>query len=176
MVRLAAMAISILVLCGLVSVPGWHEEEDDDLESNVGVKSFTSRQLLQAVLVASAFSAILLLISALWQNVSAAAAGVTISYTTYGTTKAHVGPASMVLLWLAFLVLTLVSVGLLVMVLSINALDNLFSLHDDEDNSDVEVEDDIEDTDDSDEDNNDVEVEDDIEDGDEGDEERPLTT
>jgi hypothetical protein len=119
------MAISILVFCGQVAYPGWHVDHSEDFESDIEVKPFPSRPLTQACFIASGFAASLLLISALWQNVSAAAAGSTISYTTYGTTKAHVGPVAMVLLWLAFLALTLVSVGLLLLILSLRVLSEL---------------------------------------------------
>jgi hypothetical protein len=92
------MAISILVFCGQVAHPGWHVDR----------REYPSRSLTQACFLASGFGASLHLISALRQNVSATAVGLTISYTTYGSTKAHVGPVAMILLWLAFLALTLV--------------------------------------------------------------------
>jgi hypothetical protein len=118
------MAISILVCFGLATFPGSHIEEDLSGDSHQ-VKAFPSHQVVHACAIASGFSATLLLSSGLWQNIAAAAAGSTISYTTYGVTKTHVGPVAMVLLWLAFLALLLVTVGLLALIWSMWVLNNL---------------------------------------------------
>jgi hypothetical protein len=130
------MAISILVFCGLATFPGWHYIEGDDERE---VKPFPSSVISQACAIASLFGASLLLISALWQNVAAAATGSTISYTTYGCTKAHVGPVAMVLLWISFLALAVVGLHLLILNWSIAMILKLMEEEEDNDSGDEEM-------------------------------------
>jgi hypothetical protein len=135
------MAILVLVCLGLASFPGWHNEEMEDGVSEkkvIQVRPVAPRRLVFACAIASGFSTTLLLISGLWQIVAAAAARSTISYTTYGVTKSHVGTVAMVLVWLAFLILLLVTVGLLVSILALRVLDNLENWSDSDEEADEE--------------------------------------
>lgn len=73
------------------------------------------------VFVASIF----VLVSVLWQHTASVAASQVAHTFAIGSVKSGVGVAAMVLGWLGFALLILVTIGLLVMILSIHMLDRL---------------------------------------------------
>jgi hypothetical protein len=64
-------------------------------------------------------------VSAFWQHISCATGGAMVRSLSYGTVKAVVGPAAMILAWGSVFLVIVVAVGLLVMILSIKVLEDL---------------------------------------------------
>ncbi|KAJ6021626.1 Ca2+ regulator and membrane fusion protein Fig1-domain-containing protein [Penicillium herquei] len=113
----AAAAICFLMLA---TFPGWHEELDD-AGSDVEIKPFPSRQVMQAALVTSALGFAFGLISALWQHINSAAASMAEKF-SYGQITGHVGPAAMAFGWIGVVLIGVVAHGLLVMIVSISLI------------------------------------------------------
>jgi Ca2+ regulator and membrane fusion protein Fig1 len=89
--------------------PSWYEDIDshgDEIE----VKPFPIRTSLKAVAALHMLSAMLLLISTLWQHVAAAVAADSISNATGRAVSSHVGGTSMALAWAAVGVTVVVSI------------------------------------------------------------------
>lgn len=108
----------------LSTFPGWHEEVNDD-ESTIEVKPFPSRQVSHAALAASAVGFAFGLISALWQHINSAAAASMAEKLSYGQITGHVGSAAMAFGWIGVVLIGVVSLGLLVMILSISLIRRL---------------------------------------------------
>lgn len=66
-----------------------------------------------------------MLVSVLWQHTASVAAATVSQDLGNGSIKSGVGTASMVLGWFGFVLLIIVTIGLLVMILSIIVLDKL---------------------------------------------------
>lgn len=66
-----------------------------------------------------------MLVSVLWQHTSSVAAAQVAQDFGNGSVKSGVGTAAMVLGWFGFSLLIIVTIGLLVMILSIHLLDRL---------------------------------------------------
>ena len=106
-------------VCLVATFPGWHEEEDGEH------KPFPSRPVSQVALAAVFTANLFLLVSALWQHTAAVAAATTAEALGYGSVKSRVGASAMVLVWAAFAITTLVTIGLLVMILSMHLVEKL---------------------------------------------------
>ena len=119
-----AVAIGFVIFCLLATFPGWHEEVDDN-GSERDVKPFPNRSLSQLACGLSAVTAFLALISSLWQHTAAVAAATTAENMGYGFVRSSVGGAAMGLGWAAFTTLILPFVGLVILILSIQLLDQL---------------------------------------------------
>lgn len=122
--RLAAVALLVIVICLLTTFPGWHEEVDEN-GSAMDVKTFPSRTVTLLATVLSTFASALVLLSVFWQHVASVAFVTTVQNMTYGTVKGHVGAESLVLGWIAVATMMLASCCLGVMRLSISLLDRL---------------------------------------------------
>lgn len=95
--------MSILCFVALTSFPGWREETDERMGSEIEFKPFPSRGQLMLCVVSSALSMMFMLASALWQHVAAASARSLIEAGSQGFATAHVGDVAMALVWLGFM-------------------------------------------------------------------------
>lgn len=80
-----------------------------------------SQIALALIFIASIF----VLVSVLWQHTASVAAATVAQDLGNGSVRAGVGTAAMVLGWFGFVLLIIVTIGLLVMILSIHLLDKL---------------------------------------------------
>ncbi|KEZ40374.1 Uncharacterized protein SAPIO_CDS8228 [Scedosporium apiospermum] len=108
----------------LVSFPSWHREYDSD-DSEIEVKPFPSRQIVQASLGIVSIAALLGLISALWQHLSTAATTVMVKTLTYNSVVGHVGTAAMVLGWVGAAIFVVVALGIVLIMMSLKVLAEL---------------------------------------------------
>ena len=79
----------------------------------------------QVALAAAFVSAILLLISSIWQHIAVVAFTSGVAGLASTVVRTDVGTAAIVFLWVSFVSIVLVMIGLLVMIISINLLDAL---------------------------------------------------
>lgn len=122
---IVAIILAFVTFVLLATFPGWHEERDRDTDSTVDVKPFPSRPVSQVALALIFISSIFVLVSVLWQHTASVAASTIAQDLGNGSVKSGVGTSAMVLGWFAFVLLIIVTIGLLVMILSIMALDRL---------------------------------------------------
>lgn len=120
-----AVVLAFLSILLLASFPGWHEESNQLTGSMIDVKPFPSKVVSRIALTFSGVAAILLLIAGLWQHVGSVGAGAMAEMTNYGNVKTEIGTGAITMAWVSFTLVTLVSTGLLVMILSIMILDRL---------------------------------------------------
>jgi hypothetical protein len=93
--------------------------------SEVDVKPFPSRPVCQVALALIFIASVFVLVSVLWQHTASVAASVVASDFGNGSVKSGVGTAAMILGWFGFALLVIVTIGLLVMLLSMSVLDKL---------------------------------------------------
>ncbi|KAB2576250.1 hypothetical protein DBV05_g5135 [Lasiodiplodia theobromae] len=122
---IVAIILAFITFILLATFPGWHQEEDATTGSDVDVKPFPSRPVSQVALALIFISSIFVLVSVLWQHTASVAAATVSQDLGNGSIKSGVGTASMVLGWFGFVLLIIVTIGLLVMILSIIVLDKL---------------------------------------------------
>lgn len=120
------IAIIFAFICFLLlaTFPGWHEEEDSE-GSDREVKPFPSRPVSQVALAIIFIASIFVLVSVLWQHTASVAASTIAEDFGNGSVKSGVGTSAMVLGWFSFTLLIIVTIGLLVMILSIRVLSQL---------------------------------------------------
>jgi Ca2+ regulator and membrane fusion protein Fig1 len=109
----------------LATFPGWHEEEDA-AGSEREVKPFPSRPVSQIALAIIFIASIFVLVSVLWQHTASVAASIIAQDFGNGSVRSGVGTTAMVLGWFSFALLIVVTIGLLVMILSIRVLSETF--------------------------------------------------
>ena len=119
-----AIVLAFITFLLLATFPGWHEEHTRD-GSDVDVKPFPSRPVSQIALAMIFIASIFVLVSVLWQHTASVAAAQVAEDFGNGSVKSGVGTTAMVLGWLAFALLIVVTIGLLVMILSISLLQKL---------------------------------------------------
>lgn len=120
-----AIIFAFICLLLLATFPGWHEEEDRD-GSDREVKPFPSRPVSQIALAIIFISSIFVLVSVLWQHTASVAASIIAQDFGNGSVRSGVGTTAMVLGWFSFALLIIVTIGLLVMILSIRVLSETF--------------------------------------------------
>lgn len=108
----------------LATFPGWHEEVDER-GSERDVKPFPSRPVSQIALALIFVASVFVLVSVLWQHTASVAASTIAQDLGNGSVKSGVGTSAMILGWFGFALLIIVTIGLLVMILSISLLDRL---------------------------------------------------
>ncbi|KAK5995684.1 hypothetical protein PT974_04101 [Cladobotryum mycophilum] len=119
-----AIIFAFLCLILLATFPGWHEEEDSE-GSEREVKPFPSRPVSQIALAIIFIASIFVLVSVLWQHTASVAASVIAQDFGNGAVKSGVGTSAMVMGWFSFTLLIIVTIGLLVMILSIRVLSQM---------------------------------------------------
>lgn len=123
---LIIIAIVFAFICFLLlaTFPGWHDEEDSE-GSDREVKPFPSRPVSQVALAIIFIASIFILVSVLWQHTASVAASIIAQDFGNGSVRSGVGTSAMVLGWFSFTLLIIVTIGLLVMILSIKVLSQL---------------------------------------------------
>ncbi|TVY15671.1 hypothetical protein LARI1_G004965 [Lachnellula arida] len=121
-----AIIFAFICLLLLATFPGWHEEEDSG-GSEREVKPFPSRPVSQIALAIIFIASIFVLVSVLWQHTASVAASIIAQDMGNGSVRSGVGTTAMVLGWFGFALLIIVTIGLLVMILSIRVLAETFS-------------------------------------------------
>jgi len=116
-----AIVFAFICFILLATFPGWHEEEDSE-GSERDVKPFPSRPVSQIALAIIFIASIFVLVSVLWQHTASVAASVIAQDFGNGSVKSGVGTSAMVMGWFSFTLLIIVTIGLLVMILSISVL------------------------------------------------------
>lgn len=89
------------------------------------MKPFPSRAVSQAALALVFISSVFVLVSVLWQHTASVAASQVAQDLGNGSVKSGVGTTAMILGWFSFGLLVVVTIGLLVIILSINMMRNL---------------------------------------------------
>ncbi|KAI0205954.1 Ca2+ regulator and membrane fusion protein Fig1-domain-containing protein [Astrocystis sublimbata] len=123
---LLIIAIIFAFVCFLLlaTFPGWHEEEDSE-GSEREIKPFPSRPVSQIALAIIFIASIFVLVSVLWQHTASVAASIISQDFGNGSVKSGVGTSAIVMGWFSFALLIIVTIGLLVMILSIRVLTQL---------------------------------------------------
>ncbi|KAK3321548.1 Ca2+ regulator and membrane fusion protein Fig1-domain-containing protein [Apodospora peruviana] len=116
-----AIIFAFVCLLLLATFPGWHEEEDSE-GSEREVKPFPSRPVSQVALAIIFIASIFVLVSVLWQHTASVAASIIAQDFGNGSVLSGVGTSAMVMGWFSFTLLIIVTIGLLVMILSIRVL------------------------------------------------------
>lgn len=118
-------SIVATVLAGLSSLVLISFPEVDETGSEREVKLFASRPASQMTLTMMGFASLLVMISIIWQHTASVASATTIQDMAYGTVHAKVGVVAMALGWSGLALLILSTLGMLIMILSIQILDIL---------------------------------------------------
>jgi hypothetical protein len=124
LLSIIAIVFSFICFLLLATFPGWHDEEDSE-GSDREVKPFPSRPVSQVALAIIFIASIFILVSVLWQHTASVAASVIAQDFGNGSVRSGVGTSAMVLGWFSFTLLIIVTIGLLVMILSIKVLSSL---------------------------------------------------
>ena len=123
-IRIAAIALTVIVMIILASFPGWHEELDENGEEK-DVKPFPSRPLVQCALALSALATAFAFVSSLWQHIAAVAAATVAQSMAYGTVESHIGAASVSLGWAGLGLMVVTTIGLAMTISSLDVITNL---------------------------------------------------
>jgi Ca2+ regulator and membrane fusion protein Fig1 len=123
--RIVAIILAFFTFILLATFPGWHYEHDELTGSDVDVKPFPSRPVCQIALALVFVASVFVLVSVLWQHTASVAAATIAEDFGNGSVKSGVGTSAMVLGWFGFVLLIIVTIGLLVMLLSMSVLDKL---------------------------------------------------
>jgi len=121
---IVAIILAFLCLILLATFPGWHAETDAS-GSQLDVKPFPSRPVSQTALALIFISSVFVLVSVLWQHTASVAASTIAQDLGNGSVKSGVGTSAMILGWFGFGFLVVVTIGLLVMIVSIRILQDL---------------------------------------------------
>lgn len=121
---IVAIVLSFICFIILATFPGWHEERDSS-GSDIEVKPFPSRPVSQIALALIFIASVFVLVSVLWQHTASVAASTVAQDFGNGSVKSGVGTSAMILGWFGFALFVIVTIGLLIMILSIRALDRL---------------------------------------------------
>jgi hypothetical protein len=119
-----AIIFAFICLLLLATFPGWHEEEDSE-GSDREVKPFPSRPVSQVALSIIFVASIFILVSVLWQHTASVGASIIAQDFGNGAVRSGVGTSAMVMGWFSFTLLIIVTIGLLVMILSIRVLSQI---------------------------------------------------
>lgn len=114
-------------MAGLSTFPGWHEDTDQDQETDdvVVVKPFPSRTVSGICAVCMGFSTLLSLTAATWQHVAATSSASVVEYAFDKGWVTEVGSVAAGLVWASFFMNAIVMIGLIVMIASTDLLSRL---------------------------------------------------
>lgn len=108
----------------LATFPGWHEELDER-GSGINAKPIPSRAVSQVALALIFVASVFVLVSVLWQHTASVAASTIAQDLGNGSVKSGVGTSAMILGWFGFALLIIVTIGLLVMILSLSLIESM---------------------------------------------------
>jgi len=120
-----ALILAFLTFLLLATFPGWHTTGMSSDGEELEAKPFPSRPVSQVALATIFIASVFILVSVMWQHTAAVAASTIAQDLGNGSVKSGVGATAMVLGWFGFGLLVVVTLGLLVMILSIQLLDRL---------------------------------------------------
>lgn len=123
-----AIILAALVLLLLASFPVYEQESAEGPPRKRLPSTFISQICLAIIFVAAIF----VLVSVLWQHTASVAAATIAENFGNGWVSTGVGVTSMVLGWFGFALLIIVTIGLLVMILSMQLVEQLTDLEDDD--------------------------------------------
>jgi hypothetical protein len=119
--RIVAIILQFFCFILLATFPGWHDEVGPDGEE-VETRPIPSRPVSQVALALVFVSAVFVLVSVLWQHTASVAASTIAQDMGNGSVLSGVGSSAMILGWFGFGFLVVVTIGLLVMVLTIRMI------------------------------------------------------
>lgn len=122
--RIVAIILAFFCFLILATFPGWHEDVDES-GSQQQVHPFPSRPVSQVALALIFIASVFVLVSVLWQHTASVAASTIAQDLGNGSVRSGVGARAMILGWFGFALLIVVTIGLLVMIISISMLDKL---------------------------------------------------
>lgn len=123
-IRILCIVLTLVFILILYTFPGWHEEETTD-GSYRDVKPFPSRQMTLIALVCSFASSLGLYIAIAWQHIAVATAIGSVKGLRYQIVEVSAGSASVTLAWLSVLLSFICTIGISIMILSIQILTKL---------------------------------------------------
>ncbi|KAI9676905.1 MAG: hypothetical protein M1817_006744 [Caeruleum heppii] len=121
---IVAIVLAFVCLILLATFPGWHEEVDET-GSVEAKKPFPPRAVSQVALAIIFVASIFVLVSVLWQHTASVAAATIAQDLGNGSVRSGVGTTAMILGWFGFALLIIVTIGLLVMILSMHLMERL---------------------------------------------------
>ncbi|KAL8973337.1 MAG: hypothetical protein Q9183_000030 [Haloplaca sp. 2 TL-2023] len=121
---IVAIVLAFVCFILLATFPGWHEETDERGDER-DVKPFPSRAVSQIALALIFIASIFVLVSVLWQHTASVGASTIAQDLGNGSVRSGVGTTAMILGWFGFALFILVTIGLLLMILSISMLNQL---------------------------------------------------
>lgn len=121
---IVAIILAFFCFVLLATFPGWHEELDERGSGN-NVKPIPSRAVSQVALALIFVASVFVLVSVLWQHTASVAASTIAQDLGNGSVKSGVGTSAMILGWFGFALLIIVTIGLLVMILSLSLIDQM---------------------------------------------------
>ncbi|KAL1303220.1 hypothetical protein AAFC00_006637 [Neodothiora populina] len=121
---IVAIIMAFVTFILLATFPGWHEIPNED-GSDYDLKPFPSRFVAQLSLAFIFFASVFVLVSVLWQHTASVAAAQVAQDLGNGSVRSGVGTSAMVLGWFGFALLILVTIGFLLMIVSIHVLDRM---------------------------------------------------
>jgi len=116
-----AIILAAVTLLLLATFPGYEEEFEGGPER----RRLPSRAVSQIALAVIFVAAIFVLVSVLWQHTASVAAATIAENLENGSVSTGVGVTAMVLGWFGFALLIIVTIGLLVMILSMHLVEKL---------------------------------------------------
>lgn len=125
-VRFVAIIFTFVGILLLATFPSWHEEEDSD-GSIREIKPFPSRAVSKTAVGLFALAFLLSFITVLWQHLGSAATYTLVKTLTYDTIDASVGAGAMALGWVGVGCTGVVTIGLLIMLLSIRIMNSMMN-------------------------------------------------
>ncbi|PKY08084.1 membrane fusion mating protein FIG1 [Aspergillus campestris IBT 28561] len=120
---IVAVILAFFCFILLATFPGWHEADTEGSEKEI--KPFPSRPVSQVALALIFVASVFVLVSVLWQHTASVAASTIAQDMGNGSVKSGVGSSAMVLGWFGFALMVIVTIGLLVMILSLSMLRQL---------------------------------------------------
>ena len=120
-----ALVLAFICIVLLATFPGWHEDTNATTGSLVDVKPFPSTATTHAALTVSSVTAMLLLVAGLWQHVGSVGAAAMAETANYGNVKTDIGTVAVVMAWIGFMLSTIVSIGMVILVVLLQAIDKL---------------------------------------------------
>lgn len=120
---IVAIILAFICFLLLATVPGWHQEVDEN-DSTISRKPFPSRPVSQVALAIIFIASIFVLVSVLWQHTASVAAATIAQDLGNGSVKSGVGSTAMILGWFSFALLIIVTIGLLVMILTMQIVED----------------------------------------------------
>ncbi|KAI9779111.1 MAG: hypothetical protein M1816_003755 [Peltula sp. TS41687] len=119
---IVAIILAFICFVLLATFPGWHQEYDED-GSVQDRKPIPSRPVSQIALAIIFIASIFVLVSVLWQHTASVAAATIAQDLGNGSVKSGVGSSAMILGWFSFALLIIVTIGLLVMILTMQIVE-----------------------------------------------------